>query len=297
VSVPATGSARSDGTKLRGHLAAVLIPVMLLVGCASSVRDRMDRDEQFVNPDRMNKGFVIILPGIEGESTANRDVRKGLDEAGTPYALAIYRWGFPVPGIGMLMNQTDTAGNRRAAVELAKGIVRYQTRHPGCPVFLVGHSAGGGEAVFTLEALADLPGARPVRGAILLSSSISADYSLDKALKMTQCGIVNGYNPQDTALLGTGTAIMGNVDGGHGDSAGRTGFYGTYPKLFQFKASAAGGGGGDPHFILTEADRIAKHAPRWILSETWPPPGSSAAARGGPTTATRPSGVVTSSAR
>jgi pimeloyl-ACP methyl ester carboxylesterase len=261
---------------------------MLQAGCATSARDRMDRDEQFVNPDRMNKGLVIILPGIEGESSANRDVRKGLEEAGVPFALAIYRWGFPVPGIGMLVNQTDTAGNRRAAVELAQGIVRYQTRHPGCPVFLVGHSAGGGVAVFTLEALADIPDARPVRGAILLSSSISADYPLDRALKMTQCGIVNGYNPQDTALLGTGTAIMGNVDGGHGDSAGRTGFQGSNPKLFQFKASVESGDLGDPHFVLTEADRVAKHAPRWILTESWPPPGSSLGGPG-PTTPTRPS--------
>lgn len=263
-----------------------LIAAMLLGGCAISPKDRIDRDEQFVNPDRMSKGLVIILPGIEGESSANRDVRKGLADAGLPYALVIYRWGFPVPGIGLLVNQTDTAGNRRAAAELAKGIVRYQARHAGCPVFLVGHSAGGGVATFTIEALADIPEAKPVRGAILLSSSISADYPLDKALKMTQCGIVNGYNPQDVALLGTGTAIMGNVDGGHGDSAGRTGFQGMNPKLFQFKVSPESSAGGDPHFILTAADRVAKHAPRWILNETWPPPRTLDAR--GPTTSAQP---------
>ncbi len=249
--------------------------ILALAGCATGTKEKVDGDAHFVNPDRMNKGLVIILPGIEGEDSANRDVRKGLDDAGVSYGLAIYRWGFPVPGLGLLVNQTDTAGNRRAAVELANGIVRYQVKHPGCPVFLVGHSAGGGVAVFTLEALADLPGARPVRGAILLSSSISADYPLVKALKMTQCGIVNGYNPQDNVMLGTGTAMFGNVDGQHGDSAGRTGFHETHPKLFQFKASV-GGDQGDPHFIMTESDRVAKHAPRWILSETWPPPGSSA---------------------
>lgn len=253
----------------------MLILAVPLAGCATNARDRVDWDAHFVNPDRSNKGLVIILPGIEGESSANCDVRKGLDDAGVPYALAIYRWGFPVPGLGMLVNQTDAAGNRRAAVELAKGIVRYQTKHPGCPVFLVGHSAGGGVAVFTLEALADIPDARPVRGAILLSSSISADYPLDKALTMTQCGIVNGYNPQDTVLLGTGTALLGNVDGEHGDSAGRTGFYGNNSKLFQFKVSVGSDAQSDPHFIMTEADRVAKHAPKWILSETWPPPGRS----------------------
>ena len=31
--------------------------------------------------------------------------------------------------------------------------------------------------------------------------------------------------------------------------------------------------------VSFDAARIAKHAPRWILNETWPPPGSSAAGR------------------
>jgi hypothetical protein len=252
----------------------MLVALAAVAGCGGgSVRDRVDLDAKYVNLERMDKGLVVILPGIEGESAANRDIRLGLDQGGVPYGLAIYRWGFPIPGLGLLVNQTDTAGDRRAGADLATAIVRYQARRPGRPVFLVGHSAGGGVAVFALEALAGLPNAQPIAGAMLLSSSISADYPLDKALSMTRRGIVNGYNPDDTALLGTGTAIFGNVDGEHGDSAGRTGFHQTHPKLFQFKVSSADVGvQGDPHFIVTDADLVAKHAPRWILSETWPPP-------------------------
>jgi pimeloyl-ACP methyl ester carboxylesterase len=244
-----------------------------LCGCGeSSLKDRMDLDAKYANPDRLAKGMVVILPGIEGECAANRDIRKGLDEGGVPYALVIYRWGFPVPGLGLLVNQTDTAGNRRAAADLAAGIERYQCKHPDCPVFLVGHSAGGGVAVFTLEALADVPNAKPVTGAILLSSSISADYSLNKALRMIDRGLVNGYNPDDTALLGTGTAMFGNVDGGHGDSAGRTGFHTTYPKVYEFKVNPADVHKFvDPHFILTDADLVAQNAPRWVRAEVWPP--------------------------
>ena len=255
-------------------LAAVALAVTLC-GCGEApLKDRMDLDGQFANADRLAKGLVVILPGIEGESAANRDIRKGLDEGGVPYALVIYRWGFPVPGLGMLVNQTDTTGDRRAGADLAGGIVRYQTRHPGCPVFLVGHSAGGGVAIFALEALADVPGAKPVTGAILLSSSISADYPLDKALRMIDRGIVNGYNSEDTALLGTGTALFGNVDGGHGDSAGRTGFHNTYAKLFQFKVNPANvHKAADPHFLLTDADLVAAHAPTWVCAESWPPTG------------------------
>ena len=263
---------------MRTYAAILLLAALAASGCGKP--HHIDLDAQYVNPERMAKGLVIILPGIEGESDANRGIRKGLKDGAVPYALAIYRWGFPVPGLGLLMNQTDTAGDRRAGADLAKGIARYQQKHPGCPVFLVGHSAGGGVAVFALEALADLPDAKPVTGAILLSSSISAGYSLEKALRMSRCGIVNGYNPDDTALLGAGTAIFGNVDGDHGDSAGRTGFHQTDPRLFQFKISSADPGvTGDPHFIVTDASLIAKHAPRWILTESWPPPRRVASAR------------------
>jgi pimeloyl-ACP methyl ester carboxylesterase len=252
------------------------VALAALAGCAGgagSIRDKVDLDAKYVNSERLDKGLVVILPGIEGESAANRDIRLGLDEGGVPYGLAIYRWGFPIPGLGLLVNQTDTTADRSAGADLAAAIVRYQARRPGRPVFLIGHSAGGGVAVFALEALSAEPNARPIAGALLLSSSISADYSLDKALSMTQRGIVNGYNPDDTALLGTGTAVFGNVDGEHGDSAGRTGFRQSNPKLFQFKISSADVGvQGDPHFIATDPDLVAKHAPRWVLSETWPPP-------------------------
>jgi pimeloyl-ACP methyl ester carboxylesterase len=251
----------------------LLLLLASLAGCAGDLKSHVDMDAKFVNPARMDKGLVVILPGIEGESPANQDIRKGLDEGGIPYALAIYRWGFPIPGLGLLINQTDTAGNRRAAKELAGGILKYQANHPDRPVFLVGHSAGGGVAVFTLEALADLPAAKPVAGAMLLSSSISADYPLDKALKMTRLGIVNGFNPDDTVLLGAGTAMFGNVDGEHGDSAGRTGFQLVYPgRLFQFKVNSGDVKvHGDPHFVITDADLIAQHAPRWVLANAWPP--------------------------
>jgi pimeloyl-ACP methyl ester carboxylesterase len=246
-----------------------------LCGCGpSSLKDRMDLDAKYASPDRLAKGLVVILPGIEGESAANRDIRKGLDEGGVPYALVIYRWGFPVPGLGLLVNQTDTAGDRRAGADLAAGIVKYQSNHPDCPIFLVGHSAGGGVAIFALEALADVPNAKPVTGAILLSSSISADYSLDRALRMIERGLVNGFNPDDTAMLGAGTAMFGNVDGGHGDSAGRTGFHRAYAKLYQFKVNPAEVHKlADPHFILTDADLLAEHAPAWVCAEVWPPTG------------------------
>lgn len=249
-------------------LCATVVAACLLAapGC-----EKVDWNTYFTSPERMDRGLVIILPGIEGESAANQDIRKGLDDAGVPYALAIYRWGFPMPGVGLYMNQTDTEGNRRAARELAEHLLEYQKNFPGRPIFLSGHSAGGGEVVFTLEALADL-GAEPVEGVFCLAASISSDYRLDKALPMTRRGLVNIWNPED-GLLNTGATFFGNVDGGHAPSAGRAGFQHDYPNVFNVKiTSAEVGVYGDPHYISTNASLISKYGPVWLNSETWPPP-------------------------
>ncbi len=194
-----------------------IVVLLSLIGCGTE--SKISMDSRFVSEERANKGVVVILPGIEGESAANHNIRKGLYDGGVPYALVIYRWGFPMPGIGMLINQTNATANRNAGKELAEAIVRYQKKHPGKPVFLIGHSGGGGIAVFTLESLADIPGAQPIEGAFLLHASISADYPLNKALRMTRRGIVNGFNPEDTAMLSVGTGMFGNVDGRRGPTA------------------------------------------------------------------------------
>ena len=270
----AAGGRHRVGT---GHVRVAGLAVLVAltaVGCGPDAN--MNMDPRFVNPGRISQGLIVILPGIEGESGANHDIRRGLDNAGIPYALAIYRWGFPVPGVGMFVNQTNAAGNRDAGKRLAQRLVRYQKEHPGRPVFIIGHSGGGGVAVFALEGLSAIPEARPVAGAFLLSASISSDYALANALRMTTRGIVNVHNPQDTGLLGVGTAIFGNVDGKAGDSAGRTGFYGGHANVYNLKITAGGlGVYGDPHYLATNAKVIAEYAPPWILSETWPPAGTS----------------------
>ena len=257
-------------------IAAVGLVLLALLPLAEGC-GRYDLNAHYADSSRVDQGLVVILPGIEGESKANRDIREGLYRAGIPYALVIYRWGSLIPGPGgMLLNQTNVARNRRMADELAEQVVQYQQKHPGKPVFLIGHSAGGGIAVFTLEALGKIPEALPVEGAFLLSASISSDYDLTDALRMTRRGLINVSN-KDDRLLNSGTAAFGNVDGKRGDSAGRTGFNRAYPKVFERpitneQARRELGIRGAPHFIATKEQLIEKYAPAWILSETWPPP-------------------------
>jgi pimeloyl-ACP methyl ester carboxylesterase len=249
---------------------SLLVASLTLVGCGMG--ERVDMNSDFVNEDRADRGLVVILPGIEGQSMANMNVRQGLREGGVPYALAIYRWGSG----SMLANQTDVSGNRRSAEELAGRIATYQQKHPNRPIFLIGHSGGGGIAVFALESLAQVPGAKPVDGVFLLSASISSDYDLSSALRMTRRGLANVSNPEDQILKG-GTATFGNMDGGKGDSAGRTGFARQYASVYERPITADEvlrdvGQTNIAHMVATSDKLIAKYAPAWILANKWPPP-------------------------
>ena len=231
-------------------------------------------NSQYMTDAHLDNGLIIILPGIEGESPLNHDIRRGLVSAGLPSAIPIYNWGAPLPGIGMVINQTNFLGNRLAGVRIAKMITEYQDEHPGRPVYVIGHSGGGGVAVFTAEGM---PEGRQLDGLILLSASISKGYDLTKALSRCKSGIVNFYHEGDVGMLAVGTTLMGNVDGVHGPSAGLGGFVKAnssdtaskreaYSRLFQVRVR----GGGDPHFAATRPSFVRRNVAPWITSGIWP---------------------------
>jgi len=227
-------------------------------------------NDQLVTQERLESGLVVILPGIEGEGPLSYSVRDGLRRAGVDAALPIYRWGRPVPIAGPLLNQMDVIGNRLVAERIAQMVADYQDSYPGRPVHLVGHSGGGGLAVFSTEAL---PPGRSVEGLILLSASISRDYDLSKALAHCRKGIVNFYSASDIAFLGIGTTVVGNVDGARGPSAGMLGFSRSWPGLHQVPWSTemalAGNLGG--HADTTARPFVSKYVAPWVLSSAWPP--------------------------
>jgi hypothetical protein len=219
---------------------------------------------EFLTPDRMSHGLVVILPGIEGESSFNQNIRRGLVRAGIDDALPIYHWGSPVPGVGMLLNQMDFVGNRLAGARIARFVEDYQDRFPGKPVYIVGHSGGGGVAVFAAEGLE--PG-RKVDGLVLLSASIWAGYDLTKALANCRNGIVNFYNPDDVGLLAIGTTVTSNVDGMRGPSAGLNGFDSRKAGLYQVRVSY---GAGDPHTAATHPGYVSTRVAPWVAAASWP---------------------------
>lgn len=186
---------------------------VLAVCCGCSIKDLQ-------TPERYEQGLVIILPGIEGRSHWNYNIARGLAEGGVSSAIEIHDWS-AYSVAGWFVNLTYEARNRRVADEVADRIVSYERRYPGRPVQLIGHSGGGGLAIFILEAL---PRDRQVSSAVLLAAALSPEYDLRKALRRTQYGIWNFYSDKDVGFLKLGTSVFGTIDREYTTAAGCVGF-------------------------------------------------------------------------
>jgi len=241
-------------------IAAALGAILPAMGCANNA--------EYLTEERLNNGLVIILPGIEGHSRLNENIRSGLVASEIYHAIPIYPWGRPVPFVGPLITQVDFLGNRLAGIRMAKIITNYQDKYPDRPVYVVGHSGGGGVAVFTAEAM---PEDRKIDGLVLLSASISSAYNLKKALSHCRNGIVNFYNKGDAGVLGLATTVIGTVDGTHGPSAGLIGFdcfdKPGYEKLYQVRMM---GVSSNEHTTSTQVGFVSSYVTPWVLSDGWP---------------------------
>jgi len=240
---------------------------VLAAGCGEEQTPQFRTGGGYVSPQRLDRGLVIILPGIEGESHMNHGIRDGVLSGGIDRAVPIHLWGSPIPGVSLLINQTNVVGNRLAGKKVADMIVAYQDANPGRPVHIIGHSGGGGVAVFAAEAM---PEGRQVDGIILLSASISAGYDMSKAVSKCKSGAVNFYCRGDVVLLVIGTSFFGNVDGARGTAAGNAGFTKGYPKLYEFELTPEMTFG-DPHAAATRPEFVRTYVAPWIASAIWPP--------------------------
>ncbi len=244
---------------------AAVLAVTMIAGCAPR--------QPYVNQARLERGLVIVLPGIEGGSVLNRAICRGLDEGGVNTAIELYDW---TSRLGPLYNLRAKRRNRRVAGEIADRIVRYQAEYPDRPVLLVGQSGGGAMAVWAIEAL---PPGSEVDGAVLLSASLSPRYNLDEALSNTRRGIVNFHSRRDWFLLGVGTTLAGTMDGEHASSAGRTGFVppkdipvpDNYTWLFQipWREEMAETGHVGGHLSASAAGFISTYVAPFVITRQW----------------------------
>ncbi|MFA6135340.1 MAG: hypothetical protein WC869_15115 [Phycisphaerae bacterium] len=197
-------------------LACVLAAAML-TGCWKSSNEVV---VSHMGQARLDKGLVVVLPGIEGRSQLNEAICEGLNDGGVTAAIDLEDWTSSVP-MNLLYNQRNSLRNREQAEIIADRIMRYKMSYPNRPVILVGQSGGGAMAAWIVEAL---PPAESVDGVIMLAASLSPQYPLDTALAKSRRGIVNFHSSKDWFILGVGTTISGTMDGEHTSSAGRVGF-------------------------------------------------------------------------
>jgi pimeloyl-ACP methyl ester carboxylesterase len=177
--------------------------------------------EEWLAPERADKGYTLVLPGIEGTSRRNISIARGLVDAGHPAAVEVRDWTtghWPLWPYHLMALER----NREQAGEIAAQIVKYQDHYPGRPVTLIGHSGGAAIAILALEAL---PPERRVTQVVLLAAAISADHDLSTALARTDKGIVNFHSWGDVSYLVVGTLALGTIDRQHAISAGASGFH------------------------------------------------------------------------
>jgi pimeloyl-ACP methyl ester carboxylesterase len=189
-----------------------LVALTAASGCSTSSR------QPFVSAARLERGLVVVLTGIEGRSSFNEAICRGLSDGGVNYAIELTDWTSPW---GPLANLRAQERNRRQAALVADRIIDYLYDYPGRPVYVVGQSGGGAMAAWTAECL---PSGYHIDGIIMLDASLSPGYALDTAIRRSNQGIVSFYSQRDIVLLGLGTTIAGTMDGQHSSSAGRDGF-------------------------------------------------------------------------
>jgi len=252
---------------MRTAVTAILLSAcwVLPVGCTHS--------QPYVTPERLERGLVIVLPGIEGRSKLNVHICRGLDKGGVDWAIELYDWTSP---LGVLYNQRAEIRNRQKALQIAEHVKRYQWSHPYRPVVLVGHSGGSAIAAWTAECLP--PNAR-VDGIIMIAPSLSPQYMLDWALQSTERGIISLNSSRDWVLLGMGTTVAGTMDGQHTSSAGRVGFAlplttrrrDIYGKLYQVNWSGemASKGHGGGHMSSSGESFVAAYVAPFVLARRW----------------------------
>ena len=109
--------------------------------CADSAR--------YVNAERLARGLVVVLPGIEGAGFRAMGIRQGLGNLRA--AAPVVNWAGILPGIWSVFSPRL---QRRGLDRVLGAIRRYREEFPGRPIVLVGHSGGAAMAVYAAEALA-----------------------------------------------------------------------------------------------------------------------------------------------
>jgi len=229
--------------------------------------------QPFLTPERLARGLVVVLPGVEGRGPLNEAVCRGLNAGGVDWGIDLQDWTSP---LGPLYNLRAELHNRQKANRIAMRIAEYKFAHPDNPVVIVGQSGGGAVALWVAEAM---PEGQEIDGLVVLSPAISPGYTVDFALSKTRRGVVSFFSEKDWFFLGVGTTLAGTMDGEHTSSAGRVGFVlpatrvrpKEYDRLYQVawheQMAAAGHTGG--HLAGSAEGFVQHYVAPFVLARRW----------------------------
>ena len=176
---------------------------------------------EHLTPERLKRGYTIVVVGVNGDNMLNAGLAPGIVEGGYSGAVEVIDWTtgyWPLFVYHLRSNARHDSGAR----VISERVVAYRRRYPGREVNLVAHSAG---AAVSLEALEELPESESVDRVVLLAAAVSPAHDLRPALAHCRVGLWNYYQPQDVVALWAGTIVAGTADGHHLMSAGAVGFW------------------------------------------------------------------------
>lgn len=185
-------------------------------GCGRVYKTEADRFVTLTAGKGYDRGMVVCLSGAGGVTGENDRIRRGLVEGGVECAIEAFEWSSG----WILSDQMDITANKEKAGMLARRIERYNREYPGCPVHLIGVSAGTGLVVWAVE---DLRLGRRVENVVLVASSLWKGYDLSAALQNVNGRIYNHCSSADM-VLAIGVPLVGTVDRKNGISGGLHGF-------------------------------------------------------------------------
>jgi len=172
------------------------------------------------DPGRLQHGLVLILPGIDGRSLLSLNIALGLADAGVRSCIEIVDWTTGLLPLALLHLRSRKL-HQGGAQSVADRIEEYSEDYAGSPIHVIGHSGGGGVALYALDQLAS---GRRITSAFLLGPAVSPQYDVAQALRKTNEGIWNYYSRLDAVFLQAVTSVCGTIDGKHSVSAGAVGF-------------------------------------------------------------------------
>jgi hypothetical protein len=199
-------------TRRLGPLLMALCAAAIAVEPVSAASRKVDAGDAF--------GRTYYIDGAGNWGFGVAEVSDGLKQAGYKGRVINYRWSPTLnPALDQTIGRPIAHGK---GTSLGEEINKYLAQYPGREVNIIALSAGTGVAVWACEAVR--PPAK-VHNLVLLGSSISSDYDMDRALSNISGGVFVYYSGAD-GILGGPVRALGTIDGKLGvEPAGLVGLH------------------------------------------------------------------------